>query len=93
MGQVSQTAANHNKHRHPHADAQYRVYRLEDGKFGIEVTIPDALPTKVTSFPSRKAANQWVADHKDTVERQGGSAYRLTYVRRFANRTAGGARG
>jgi hypothetical protein len=59
----------------------------------IEVTIPDVLPTKITNFPSRKAANQWVEDHKNTVERQGRSAYRLTYIRRFANRKAGGGRG
>ena len=76
MGQVSQR-------RHPHADAQYRVYKLDDGTFGIEVSIPDTPPTKVTSFPTRKAANQWVAYHKHTVDRLGGSVSHFTYPRRW----------
>lgn len=70
--------------RHPYADAQYRLFKLDDGQFGIEVSIPDFSPTKVTSFPSRKAAKQWAEDHKATVERQGTQLPRLTYVRRFA---------
>jgi hypothetical protein len=59
------------------------VYKLDDGKFGIEVTIPDTLPTKVTRFPTRKAAKQWVADHKDTVERQKTPIHRPGFVRPF----------
>lgn len=58
------------KPRHPYADAQYRVFKLDDVTFGIEVSLPDMLPTKITSFPSRAAANQWVEDHKKTVKKQ-----------------------
>jgi hypothetical protein len=64
------TTQKHDKRKHPYADAQYRVYRLDDGTFGIEVSLPDVLPTKITSFPSRRAANQWVENHKKTVENQ-----------------------
>jgi len=66
----SQIPTKHDKHKHPHADAQYRVYPLDDGTFGIEVTLPEALPTKVTSFSTRAAANQWIEDHKKTIEKQ-----------------------
>ena len=56
--------------RHPYADATYRAYRLESGAFGVEVSIPDMAPTRVMSFPSRTAANQWIKNHKATVQRQ-----------------------
>ena len=64
----AQRAPKGEKHRHPYADADYRVFKLEDGSFGVELTIPDVAPTKITSFPSRTAAKQWVAGHKATVD-------------------------
>ena len=70
MARRSRTPTNDQKHRHPHADAEYRVYRLHDGGFGVEVTIPDAFPAKITSFGTRKAAKQWAENHKKTVKRQ-----------------------
>jgi hypothetical protein len=70
MDRVSQAPTNDEKRRHPHADAEYRVYRLDDGGFGVEVTIPDVFPVKITSFATRKAAKQWAENHKKTVERQ-----------------------
>ena len=30
---------------HPHAEASYKVVALEDGSFGVEVSIPDSSPT------------------------------------------------
>ena len=78
------TSPKHEKRRYPYADAQYRVYKLDDCTFGIYVTIPDMLPTKVTSFPTRKAAKQWVANHRETVESQGSNLPRPAYVRKFA---------
>jgi len=30
---------------HPHEEASYRVLTLEDGSFGVEVSIPDSHPT------------------------------------------------
>jgi hypothetical protein len=50
--------------RHPHADATYRVIPLADATFGVEVAIPDTSPTRVTSFPTEAAAEEWIAGHK-----------------------------
>jgi hypothetical protein len=52
-----------------HADATYRVYRREDGAFGVEVRVPDAEPTHVARFTSRSKVNDWIEDHKSTVEK------------------------
>jgi len=76
----------HEKRRHPHADAQYRVYRTDDGAFGIEVSLPDVFPTRITSFPTRAAANQWIEVHKTTVERQGALAGQAMFGRRLGRK-------
>ena len=76
----------HEKRRHPHADAQYRVYRTDDGAFGIEVSLADVLPTKITRFPTHAAANQWIEDHKKTVERQGSLAGQAMFGRRLGRK-------
>jgi hypothetical protein len=52
---------------HPHADATYRVISLPDDSFGVEVTIPDTYPTKVSGFPTKAAARAWIAKHKRQV--------------------------
>ena len=79
----AQTPTKSDKYKHPHADAQYRVYRLDDGSFGVEVSLPEALPTKITSFPTRAAANQWIAEHKKTVKEQSALAGRPQFARRL----------
>jgi len=55
---------------HPHAEAVYRVLRLPDGTFGIEVKIPDRYPTTVSSFETEEAAEAWIARAKERVEAQ-----------------------
>jgi hypothetical protein len=55
---------------HPHADATYRVVSLDDGAFGVEVSIPDTHPTTVTKFASQEAAEAWIASHRDRVQSQ-----------------------
>ena len=55
---------------HPHAEATYRVIPLDDGSFGIEVSIPDSHPTMVTPFASEADAEAWIADHQRRVEEQ-----------------------
>ena len=55
---------------HPHAEATYRVISLDDGSFGIEVTIPDSYPTKVSPFATEAAAEAWIAEHQRRVEEQ-----------------------
>ncbi len=56
--------------RHPHADAAYRVIRLGDGAFGVEVTIPATNPTTVSAFASEAAAEDWIARHRHQVQSQ-----------------------
>jgi hypothetical protein len=68
---------------HRYAAAAYRVYRIEGGAFGVEVTVEGELPTKITSFASRAAANRWVVEHKQTVERQ---SHRIRAVPTFIQR-------
>ncbi len=52
---------------HPHAGAEYELFEQQDGSFGIEVSIPDSRPTRVTGFASRTAAVAWAAKHKADV--------------------------
>jgi len=68
---------------HRYAGAIYRVYRIDSGAFGIEVTIEGELPIRVTSFRSRAAANRWIAGHKETVEQQ---THRIRAVPAFIQR-------
>lgn len=56
--------------RHPHADAAYRVIRLGDGAFAVEVSIPETNPTTVSAFASEAAAEDWIARHRDQVQSQ-----------------------
>jgi hypothetical protein len=53
--------------RHPYSDATYRVIRQPDRSFGIEVTIPETHPTKVTSFVTEADAEAWIVAHKKRV--------------------------
>jgi predicted metal-dependent hydrolase len=86
MGRGPQTTSNDEKRKHPYADAEYRVYRLDDGTFGIEVSLPDVLPTKITSFASRAAANQWIENHKKTVKEQVALAGQPMFGRRLGRK-------
>ena len=69
---------------HPHAEASYRVLPLNDGSFGVEVTIPDSHPTTVTKFDSNEAAAAWISGHRDRVQDQTGSGglFRRSWQRR-----------
>jgi hypothetical protein len=58
---------------HPHAEATYRVVPLPGGAFGVEVSIPDRSPTRVTSFDTEAAAEAWIAAAKLRVEEEGAS--------------------
>ena len=50
-----------------HASATYRVIRLPDRGFGVEVTIPETYPTTVTSFATAANAEAWSVAHKQRV--------------------------
>ena len=55
---------------HPHAEASYSVIPLDDGSFGIEITIPDSNPTKVSKFTTKADAEAWIAEHRRRVQSQ-----------------------
>jgi hypothetical protein len=56
---------------HPHAEASYRVVRLEGGNFAVEVSIPGSFPTKVSSFPDEAAAEVWIERDKVRIRDEG----------------------
>ena len=55
---------------HPHAEAAYRVIPFGDGSFGIEITIPDSHPTKVSKFKTEADAEAWITEHQRRVQSQ-----------------------
>jgi hypothetical protein len=59
---------------HPHAEASYRVILLENGSFGVEVSIPDRYPTKVSMFKTGADAEAWITEHQRRVQSQTQSA-------------------
>ena len=53
---------------HPHAEATYRIVTLpKEGVLGVEVVIPESLPTTVTEFATEAEAAAWIARHKTQV--------------------------
>jgi hypothetical protein len=58
---------------HPHAEASYRVIPFDNGLFGVEVSIPDSHPTRVSTFKTKADADAWIAEHRRRVEAQTGS--------------------
>jgi hypothetical protein len=57
---------------HPHAEASYRVIPFDNGLFGVEVSIPDSHPTRVSTFKTKADADAWIAEHRRRVETQTG---------------------
>ena len=55
---------------HPHAEATYRVIAFDDGSFGVEITILDSHPTKVSKFKTEADAEAWIAEHQRRVQSQ-----------------------
>jgi hypothetical protein len=55
---------------HPYAEAAYRIVRLPDGAFGVEVKIPESHPATVSSFDTEAAAEAWIARNKQRVQEQ-----------------------
>ena len=55
---------------HPHAEATYRVIPFDNGAFGVEVSIPDSHPTRVSMFKTEADAEAWIAEHRRQVESQ-----------------------
>jgi len=55
---------------HPHADATYRVLPNSEGGFAVEVVIPNAPPTRVSSFATAEVAEEWIVRKKQKVEEE-----------------------
>jgi hypothetical protein len=53
---------------HPHAEATYRVIPLDDGSFGVEVSIPENFPTTVKPFATEIDAEAWITEHRERVQ-------------------------
>jgi hypothetical protein len=70
---------------HPHAEATYAVVELPDGRFGVEVRIPDTYPATVSNFVTETEAEAWIVRHKRRVEADTGS-------QRWFRKTEGGRR-
>ena len=62
---------------HPHAEATYRVIPFDNGSFGVEVSIPDSNPTRVSMFKTEADAEAWIAEHRRQVESQTQSGRQL----------------
>jgi hypothetical protein len=62
---------------HPHAEATYRVIPFDDGSFGVEVSIPDSHPTRVSMFKTEADAEAWITEHRRQVESQTQSGRQL----------------
>jgi hypothetical protein len=68
---------------HPHAEATYRVVALaKEGRFGVEVVIPDTHPTTITEFATEVEAEGWIARHKRQVEANASSGSTFRRKRR-----------
>jgi hypothetical protein len=55
---------------HPYADATYRVVRLADGAFGVEVTVPDRHPATGSSLRTEADAEAWITENEKRVVEQ-----------------------
>jgi predicted metal-dependent hydrolase len=55
---------------HPHAEATYRVIPFDNGSFGVEVSIPESQPTRVSMFKPEADAEAWIAEHRRRVQSQ-----------------------
>lgn len=67
---------------HPHAEASYSVIPLDNGSFGVKVSIPESHPTTVSMFKTEADAEAWIAEHQRRVQSQAQSPRRFGAARR-----------
>lgn len=53
--------------KHPHDGATYTILRLDDGSFGVQVTIPGVRLVTISGLDGEAGAQKWIARHKETV--------------------------
>lgn len=52
---------------HPHLGATYKIIRMKDKSFGVEVKIPGAFPATVTGLATKEDAESWIEPHKNEI--------------------------
>jgi len=52
---------------HPHLGATYKVIRMNDRSYGIEVAIPDAFPATITGLATKEDAERWIERHRSEI--------------------------
>jgi hypothetical protein len=62
---------------HPHLGATYKVVRMKDKSYGVEVAIPGAFPATITGLATEEDAEQWIERHKNEIAK--GVPQRLTF--------------
>ena len=67
--------------QHPHLGATYRVIRMKDKSYGVEVAIPDAFPATVTGLATKEDAERWIERHKNEIAK--GAPQRSTFNSRL----------
>ena len=72
------------KEQHPHAGATYKIVAQNSKTFGVQVSIPDAPLTTVTSFATKAEAERWIERHKNEIAK--GSLLRRSYNYNRADR-------
>jgi len=66
---------------HPHLGATYKVIRMNDRSYGIEVAIPDVFPATVTGLATKEDAERWIERHKSEIAK--GTPQRSTFNSRL----------
>jgi hypothetical protein len=65
---------------HPHLGATYKVIRMKDKSYGVEVAIPGAFPATITGLATKEDAERWIERHKNEIAK--GVPQRLTFKER-----------
>ena len=66
---------------HPHLGATYKITRMNDRSYGVEVSIPDAFPATITGLATKEDAERWIERHKNEIAR--GAPQRSTFNSRM----------
>jgi hypothetical protein len=62
---------------HPHLGATYKVIRMKDKSYGLEVIVPDAFAATITGLATKEDAKRWIERHKSEIAR--GAPQRLKF--------------
>ena len=66
---------------HPHLGATYKIIRMKDKSYGVEVSIPDAFPAMITGLATKEDAERWIERHRNEIAK--GVPQRSTFKSRL----------